>query len=514
MSAIEETAETTTGRALGARLSAVLSSSALSWAVVAAGAVLRIAQYVFNRSLWVDESYVALNIVNRSFRGLTEPLFHNQAAPFGFLWLEKLSVLVFGTGELALRLVPLLAALAALVLFREVARRVLRPELAVLALALFAVSDRLIYYASEVKQYSSDVAVTLALLLVAIDAAAADRLSWRWVTTLSAAGVAGVWLSHPAAFVLAGAGLTLGVAALARRDWSRVRRLAIVGAIWAANFAAAFAISLGEIASDAKHQRYWGDTFMPMPPFGGEGIMWLKTAMLSAFENPAGLTPAWLGLSCFAVGCVYLLVAKREHAAILLLPLVLCLVASGLRKYPFGNRLVLFLVPVFVLVVAKGVEAVVTKIRYAGPVLGLALAAALLVQPSLTAARGLKHPRTHEEIKPVLAHVRDRRQPGDLIYIYYGAQYPMQYYAPRYGFADGEYVLGKIARRHPERYLAQLDALRGNARVWIVFSHPTVKRGLDEQQYFLDYLDGIGTRLDEIREQDASGYLYDLSRSQ
>ena len=130
---------------------------------------------------------------------------------------------------------------------------------------------------------------------------------------------------------------------------------------------------------------------------------------------------------------------------------------------------------------------------------------------SKEAARALRHPRTHEELKPILAHVRDNRLPGDVVYIYYAAQYPMQYYGPRFGLSEGDYVLGKIARRDPERYRRQLDALRGNARVWVVFSHTTEKKGIDEARYFLDYLDEIGTRLDERVATDASAYLYDLS---
>jgi hypothetical protein len=145
-------------------------------------------------------------------------------------------------------------------------------------------------------------------------------------------------------------------------------------------------------------------------------------------------------------------------------------------------------------------------------VLAVAAAVGLLLLPAISAARHVLHPRTREEIKPVLAWVRDRRQPGDVVYLYYGAQYPMQYYATRSGFAPGDYTSGRISRRDPERYLRDLDALAGNPRVWVVFSHPTTKRGLDEERYFLDHLDRLGTRLDELRVDGASGYLYDLRR--
>lgn len=497
------------GRGALERARAMLASGALAWTVAAAGALLRLAQYASNRSLWADESYLALNILGRPFLGLVEPLAHNQAAPFGFLFLEKLATVVFGTGELALRLVPLLAGLASLALFFWVARRLLRPDLVPLALALFAVSDRLIYYASEVKQYSTDVAVALALLLAAL-AALEGPLTARRAALLAAAGSAAVWFSHPAIFVLAGAGVALAASAAAGRDWPRLARLVAVGAAWVASFGAFYLVSLDEIAENAKRQRFWGDAFLPMPPVTAEAAAWLRATFLELFANPGGFSPAWLALLLFLAGCAWLLATDWRRGTALLAPIALCLAASGLRMYPFSSRLLLFLVPALILGTVKGVELLATRTRAAGPLLGLALAAALLAGPAAAAARHLASPRVNEEIKPVLAHVRDRRQPGDVVYLYYGAQYPMRYYAPRFGFSEGDYVSGQISRRSPDRYLRDLDALGGNPRVWIVFSHATRKRGLDEEQFFLDHLDRMGRRLDEVRHPGASAYLYDL----
>ena len=484
-------------------------SPALLWLIVAGGAVLRVAQYLANRSLWVDESYIALNVIERSFAGLLEPLFHNQAAPIGYLWTSKLAVVLFGTSEYALRLVPLVAGLVALVLFMLLAKRMLAADVVPWALGLFAVSDRLIYYASEVKQYSSDVAVALALLLCAMSLLS-DELTWKRVTALSLVGATGIWMAHPAIFVAAGGGLvTFGVTAI-RREWPRLARIALVGAVWASSFIAFFAVSLNRLTQNPKHLRYWGSAFMPMPPVTLDDARWFKSTMMTVVENPGGLSPAWLAVAAMLAGAAYLLVTKRDEALVVVVPVLLCLIASGLHKYPFSNRLLLFLVPVMILLAFGAVQGLMERTGRFGAIPAMLLAMALTATPTLGALRALKTPRTHEELRTVLEHVRDHRRPGDVMYLYYAAQFPMRYYAPRLGFAEDDYVQGKISRKSPERYLRDLDELRGHRRVWVVFSHATEKRGVDEQRYILEYLDLIGVRVEARLEPDAAAYLYDL----
>ena len=88
--------------------------------VAVIGVGLRVRALFANRSLWLDEAMLALNICGRSFAGLLAPLDYDQGAPIGFLMLERLAVVVFGPTELALRLVPFFASIAALALAFQV----------------------------------------------------------------------------------------------------------------------------------------------------------------------------------------------------------------------------------------------------------------------------------------------------------------------------------------------------------------------------------------------------------
>src|SRR5688572_255442 len=61
------------------------------------GVALRLRQYLFNRSLWVDEVKVALNVIDRNVGELlTLPLANNQSAPPGFLLSARAAVVAFG----------------------------------------------------------------------------------------------------------------------------------------------------------------------------------------------------------------------------------------------------------------------------------------------------------------------------------------------------------------------------------------------------------------------------------
>ena|SRR5205823_3801628 len=100
---------------------------------------------VSNRSLWLDEFYIALNIVQRSFSQLLQPLDFHQAAPIGFLLIEKAAVQPFGNTEYALRLFPLFSGIVALLFLYKLASWYLAPRATLIALGLFSIADPLIY---------------------------------------------------------------------------------------------------------------------------------------------------------------------------------------------------------------------------------------------------------------------------------------------------------------------------------------------------------------------------------
>jgi len=130
------------------------------------GFILRLRQYLANRSLWLDEAMLTNNILSRNFGGLFQQLDNNQGAPIGFLLAQKIITLTLGDSEYALRLFPFIAGILSLALMSALTRKISNAVAGNLALGFFAVAPSLVYYSSEVKQYSSDIAIALGLSLL------------------------------------------------------------------------------------------------------------------------------------------------------------------------------------------------------------------------------------------------------------------------------------------------------------------------------------------------------------
>jgi hypothetical protein len=469
--------------------------------------------------LWADEANLALNIIDRPLGQLLAPLDYRQVAPPGWLLLVRAAVAIFGEGERALRLVPLLGSLAALPLCWHVARRALPPGPgAPLALGLVATGIPFIFYGAQVKPYSTDVAVGLGLLALAL-AVGLDGPSPRRALALGAAGVVAPWVSYPAVLVQGGLLVALGATALLRRDRASLQPLGLAALASLVSGAGALAWARGTMtADDALYfQRFWASDFMPLPPRDLWDLGW-PIARLTTVYGGGGLrypAPGFF-LALAALGAWGLWRGRRDRAWLLLGPILATLGAAALRAYPFEPRVVLFLFPFFLMLTAAGPDALADL---AGGDSYRRIAALAVLACAALALVGLARsplPYAPEPLGPVLQAMHRAWQPGDRAYVYYGGEKAFVYYARRLGIAPGDYVLGRCAREDPRAYLRELDAFRGAHRVWLVVTHAVP----EETAAVAGYLDRIGTRRESFeagrvpggrRADVARVDLYDLS---
>jgi hypothetical protein len=367
------------------------SSDTWTWILLAAGVFLRVIEYADNRALYFDEELLQRNLVGIAFYDFRTPLSDGQLAPPGFIALERLLILLPLPFPPAARLLPFFCSIASMFLMRSVARRYLTAAAIPIAVGLFALTDWMLYYSVEIKQYSSDVMLTLSILLLAAGPPAtrqsAIATSRRELVLLTIFGAIGVWFSHPLALVLSGVGTFLILKAAAVKDFGRALAFVAMSLFWALSFAVCYRISIELISDGWVLERWWSFAFLPFPPRSLAQLQQIFLQSINLLNSPSGvLTPLGVLPSLFISLGLFLLGAwslgRRWKGGLILLvsPILVALLASMLHRYPFHGRLLLFLVPSVHLLVAEGAASLA---RRGGARLTFALGALLLAQPVL-----------------------------------------------------------------------------------------------------------------------------------
>ena len=359
------------------------SADTWAWLLIAVGVIFRLWEYADDRPLYMDEALLLTNLIELPVFDFSTTLSKDQLAAPGFLALERMMVRLPVSTIWAGRLIPLLCGIASMFLMRSVARAYLLPRAVPIAVGLFAFDDWLIYYATEIKQYCSDMTLTLVALLLA--SAAAD-LSRRRLVALAVFGIVAVWFSHPLALVLAAVGTYLAVKGAIHRDWRKTAIVMGMSLLWAVSFASCFFVSHRILSKDRFIWNWWDFAFLPIPPRSVAELERVFWHVINIFNSPAWVvTPlgvlgsAFLAAGLYVIGTLALGLRWRGGLYLLVAPLLFTLAASALRQYPFHGRLLLFLTPILHLLVAEGAAAVT---RRGGMIPAIALGAFLLFQPA------------------------------------------------------------------------------------------------------------------------------------
>jgi hypothetical protein len=416
----------------------------VSAAAVAGGIALLLIQYLWRQSYWGDEVSILNNIVHKSFAQLfTGGLDHSQAAPPIFLAIQKLMALNFGSAEYSERFFPLVMAIAALAAFAGLAWKILPPAAATFALAVLCVSDKFIWHATEVKQYSGDVLCTIVLIWMALDTKSFSRFLW-----LSLIAAIMVWLSHPVVFVYATIVLCLTPDYFRRRQsplslspspspglpgggtrenppntislhpvqaWSA---FLFGNFLFLLSFAALYWLSIRHQRDDSYLQDFWRDSFVNWS-HPAEIPIWLLKQLWSVCDYVAApISVAGIVLcGMMAVGMISW-TKKRQWAVMGLCfgPLALVILAAAAGEYPLsGARVDFFLVPGLLLAAGEGVQALLNLLPDNRIWVG-AHVAVILLPLIVVDARAVVLPRVRMHLRPVIAQLKLRRQADEPIF--------------------------------------------------------------------------------------------------
>ena len=315
--------------------------------LVVASLLWRLIRYGLAFPIWGDEAFIAVNFITRTLGELSGPLDHPQIVPIGFLWIQWLVSRILGTSELALRLLPLLAGLASVLIFWRLAPKMVGRRQAMAAVVIFAASYYPVRHSIEVKSYSLDLLIALCLIWQAWTLLHSPRNATRWIV-FTLTGMIVVWASYPAVFIIGGAMFVLLYRLVHQRDaghslapWLTV--WVVSGMLMAGSFIAMWMLVavVQEVNHAGIHElRGWASAFPPMDSPTGF-VAWFfraHTGNLLAYPiggNQGGSTATFI-LIIFGIIALWR-TGHREALYLLLSPMPLMFIAAVLKKYPYGD---------------------------------------------------------------------------------------------------------------------------------------------------------------------------------
>ncbi|MDP8266495.1 MAG: glycosyltransferase family 39 protein [Candidatus Aceula meridiana] len=403
---------------------------------IAIGIIVRAKQYLANCSFWMDETWVAAMIISQSPAELIDGsgIFSElPTTPLGFMLIAKAFTMALGNSELVLRLFPFLCSIAALFVFNRFSRRVLPLKEAAVATGLFAFSPILISYAAELKQYSSDLFIVLLFyyyFVFLLD----KKILFRNFFILAFAGSVAMWISNTCVFVLAAGGITLSVASLVKKQGKRFFVLIGVYAIWILNFAVLYKQKLAPLVGEESLVATWPGAFASNPILSFENLFWAKEVFVEMFKDLGGFILPSIAAILFIVGLVSLFLKKKYQAMLFALPVVLAFMAAVFQKYPFRERVILFLVPCVLIFVVQGVAFFVAKTKKFSLLVFAVFVVFLFFNPVRQAIKGFSLSPCKQDLRAMMEFFNENYQPEDAIFLDSVAQTSSWYYGDLLGF--------------------------------------------------------------------------------
>jgi len=311
---------------------------------------------------------VVRNIYERSYTDLLHPLDYEQFAPPSFLWALKTMSLVSGFSEYCMRLYPLLCSIAGLWLFWLLLKKMIPQKAAILyPLLLMASGFIFIRYATEVKQYAADVAITLAIVLLAIKTDILQSNGRSFFAKWAISGALAIWFSMPSVFILAGVFAYYSMI-LIQAKRNEFILLAGMGATWAITFLIYYLLILKPAIQSSYLQDFHKIYFIELLPA-------TINKSVHNFKLFADIIGAWGGGTVLAIvfhlllifsGCLFLYRKNKSLLFLFAVPFICLYVAAGLHQFTLLPRVVLFSMPLLLTLAGIGLGLLIS-IKSAAP---------------------------------------------------------------------------------------------------------------------------------------------------
>lgn len=441
--------------------------------------------FIYNRSLWIDEAMLSTNIICKSYLELLKPLDMNQVAPVGFLIIEKTFINIFGEYDWALRIFPLMSYFLSIYFLYRLCILVFDSKiLAITTTAIFSLNVLLIYFSSEVKQYSSDVLISV-LIFYSTFYFNKER-SQKALLLLTIIGIVGIWISNICIVILFTSSLFLIYKRNIKQD-KYDNSIIIPIAAWAMFFLFYYFLFINHHPLKSYMLDYWSNcgAFLPNNLFSPEFYNFIYFKLGLIFNYMFRFRTYWfLGFIVFLIGLISSLM-ERNKIVLLIFPLFIHLGLSALKLYPFDTRLILYQIPLFIVFFVKGMFLIYNlfcKKIFHVPIY-------LILAPSLLNIYSVKKqtPYQRQEIKKSLEFINSKIKVGESIYVYQQSVMPFKFYKANYQkINNSNIVYGVWNKNNIDSLKMDLDKI--NSTTWIIFSNVYEIYNWSDEQYFIDAL--------------------------
>lgn len=490
------------------------NSNNLIYIFLVLGVAFRLFHFFYNRSLWMDEVYLSSSLIKYDLNELiTKPLFYQQKAPIGFLILVKLFLKIFGNNELALRIVPLISGTAAMLLFVPVAKFFLQRMASVLAIGIFCLAPALVYHSVEIKQYSTELFGTIASLY--LYTIFKNRTDYKGLLIWSLLGAIILWFSYSSIFILGGIGIGLAIHYIYSKQWRILFKHASVFSIWLLSFVVNYVLFTHKHA-ESEWIAYWFRTyqnFMPFPPKSVDDLKWFAYNLYNLMDYPLGLVWKFknhnatlntlikiplLATILLLTGIYAGLKKNLKQFLILIIPISLTLIASGLELYPLIERFWVFISPIFILFICFGFELMSNKLKsiYLSLTILVIVLSPTIFQIISDTVQPDKFYFTKKSFqRESLFYINNKYKPGDAVYVYWNNLPGYRLYKNLYQFKFSA-IEGsdkrKVSNSYPDYYNklhSDFSQFSNSKRVWVIYNkqfNSDIGNLIDEPKWYYE----------------------------
>ncbi len=320
----------------------------LLFLLIGLGIYLRASLYFMQIPFWYDERILGVHFFDNNIFKFFFSI--SDLVKIPPLWgiVNHIFLSIFGHSFLAFRFIPLISGIFSIIAFSLLLKTVFKDKIAILTgLLLFSTNPWLIYYSCEFRPYSSDVLICI-LLLLSFKFLSFKNISFRKTILYTLISGIIILFSFPAIFIIPALILTK---CIEEKHFNPKILLIFFGICTVCLY-----LYMIDNNCYSFMKNFWQSELIGFlkPSFNS------FNSLINCLVNYifwVDLNQNHFFIKYFALaGLLFFFLNKQKEAFILFFIILFALSASFLKIYPFGYRVSLYLIPIFLILIAKVID--------------------------------------------------------------------------------------------------------------------------------------------------------------